>query len=89
MAAQAKRAVDGASAAAQQAQDAFADARDTAWTVAQRARRQASELAEDVYTRGGRAVEVVRGQVEEQPMVAVAAAGVLGFILGYMLSRRR
>jgi ElaB/YqjD/DUF883 family membrane-anchored ribosome-binding protein len=56
--------------------------------VAQRAREQAGGLAEDVYARGGRALVAVRGQVEEQPMVAVVAAGILGFVIGYALRRR-
>jgi ElaB/YqjD/DUF883 family membrane-anchored ribosome-binding protein len=88
IAAQAKRAAEGAAAAAQQARSRLDDARDTAWQVAQRARAQAGGLAEDVYARGGRALEAVRGQVEEQPMIAILAAGILGFVIGYALRRR-
>jgi ElaB/YqjD/DUF883 family membrane-anchored ribosome-binding protein len=82
---QAKRAIGEASAAAQQARQGIGEAGQSAWAVAQRAKERADGLAEDMYSRGERAVRIVGRQVEEQPMLALLAAGALGFFLGYLL----
>jgi ElaB/YqjD/DUF883 family membrane-anchored ribosome-binding protein len=59
--------------------------REGAWRMAERAREQAAGFAGDLYTRGQRSARVVRGQVEEQPWVAIAVVGALALLVGYAL----
>jgi ElaB/YqjD/DUF883 family membrane-anchored ribosome-binding protein len=62
--------------------------REGAWRMAERARTQAADLAGDLYTRGRRSASAVRGQVEEQPWIAVAIVGAVALMLGYALKSR-
>jgi len=46
-----------------------------------------SELGSQIYEQGVRSARNVSRSVEAQPLVAVAIAGALGFLLGYFLGR--
>jgi ElaB/YqjD/DUF883 family membrane-anchored ribosome-binding protein len=80
----AKRALRGASSAARRLRGSIDDD-DTTWSVAQRARSQAGEIAGTLYSRGQRAADVLGHQVGEQPVLALVVAGAIGFIVGFML----
>ena len=60
---------------------------DGAWRFAERARNQAGEVADDLYSRGQQTAVALGRRVEEQPWVALAIIGVFGLILGYALRR--
>jgi len=64
------------------------DLREGAWRMAERARARAADFADDLYSRGQRSATAVRGQVEEQPWIAVAVVGVFALMLGYALKSR-
>ena len=63
------------------------DLREGAWRMAERARSQAADFAGDLYSRGQRSASLVRGQVEDQPWIAIAIVGVFALMLGYALKR--
>jgi ElaB/YqjD/DUF883 family membrane-anchored ribosome-binding protein len=69
--------------------DAAQQARDGAWKLAQRARGQAGDLADQAYERGQRTVSALRDQVEEQPVTALLVVALFGFILGYLIRATR
>jgi ElaB/YqjD/DUF883 family membrane-anchored ribosome-binding protein len=86
----AERAKDALYSLAQQADDMDAgEFRDNAWRMAERARAQASDFAGDLYTRGQRTALAVRGQVEEQPWIAIAVVGIFALMLGYAMRSNR
>jgi ElaB/YqjD/DUF883 family membrane-anchored ribosome-binding protein len=85
MADQAKKTLDAASAAAQQATSTIGDASDAAWNLARKTSAQASGIAEDMLQQGQQAARVVQSQVEQQPWMALLAAGALGFTMGYLM----
>jgi ElaB/YqjD/DUF883 family membrane-anchored ribosome-binding protein len=60
----------------------------SAWGMAERARSQAAHLAGDLYSRSQRSARAVRGQIEEQPWIALAIVGAVAVMLGYALKNR-
>ncbi len=60
----------------------------SAWGMAERARSQAAHLAGDLYSRSQRSARAVRGQIEEQPLIALAIVGAVAVMLGYALKNR-
>ena len=53
--------------------------------IAQRVRDQAGAAAETLYRRGG---EFLSPKVQAYPLTALLIAGVVGYSLGYLFSRR-
>ena len=85
----AERAKDALSGMARQADQAESgELREGAWRIAERARTQAGDFAGDLYSRGQRTATLVRGQVEDQPWIAIAIVGVFALMLGYALRSR-
>jgi ElaB/YqjD/DUF883 family membrane-anchored ribosome-binding protein len=66
---------------------AAGDAGEGAWRLAERARKDAGEVAGDLYTRGQQTALAVGRRVEAQPWIALVVVGVFGLILGYALRR--
>jgi ElaB/YqjD/DUF883 family membrane-anchored ribosome-binding protein len=63
------------------------DLGDGAWRLAERARKEAGEVAGELYARGQQTAVAVGRRVEEQPWTALAVIGVFGLVLGYALRR--
>ena len=72
------------------ARDASASAgelREGAWRFAERARKEAGDIAGDLYSRGQQTAVAVGRRVEQQPWMALVLVGVFGLMLGYVLRR--
>jgi ElaB/YqjD/DUF883 family membrane-anchored ribosome-binding protein len=84
LASRAKEALQSASKGADQARGSI----EGVWRVAEKARAQASDLADEVVARGQDTVRAVGERVEAQPYVALGIVGLFGVLLGYMLRGR-
>lgn len=81
------KAKDAAGDIAGQAQDAAAGIAANMSDTARKLGAQASDIGGKVYQQAADAGTYATQQMKEQPFVAMAAVGILGAILGYLLGR--
>lgn len=84
----AKSAADTASSMADKAKPILDDAAKRARDAAAKAQSQAKDIAGDLYDRGEEVASQTGQWVQQQPLVALLAAGAIGFAIGYLVSGR-